>query len=272
MKRYFSVYLNYGILALAICMLVCSCGHLSTVPDRSLTGEVMPPTGYFHFGNSQPQLRTWKNFHYYEDASVIMDRSYTGRWCGDYAGHGCGLALRIDEGSRIVNTTAHPQYYMIWVMLPSHAVPGTVVPLRSADSTRPIIHRWDHSKFGCMKIGELSVGGMQGYDSPQCRYYGRPLGEVVILERTTDTLSVHIRATIPVWLGLTKQVYNLQVNRKYLLQRLDPINEMVECLRPAPIKLQDKLLKRMDPENRKLVSERLGSQPTNNCENNMPRP
>lgn len=243
------------------CLCLVSCAHQTIIPDVMLSNEGDLKSGVSQEENSGSELRKWKEFYFYENASVVMENDCFKTWLGDYVGKGTDLAVFVNEGSKLINTTAHPQYYKIWVTLPANLSKGMVFPVRSADSRRTVIHKWDHNVYGSMKIGELSLDGMRGYDSPHCKFPGRQLGEVRILERTPDSLSINIRAVIPVSLFPSKEEYTLNIDRNYQLERRDPIQAMTDLLRAVPRKTQDGYLKHVDYDNRKLVLERLGIVP-----------
>jgi hypothetical protein len=245
----------------AICIITVfsSCAFRHTIPDELLTGESKSPPAFTYFGGPQPQLREWEHFNFYDNSVVLMKQYYPGVWVGDYAIRGAGMAMLLDEGSRIEHTTAHPQYYKIWLVIPTNSAPGAIIPLRSADSTRRITHRGNTCNWGFMKPGELSLAGMQGYDIPECRYQGRQLGTIRVLERTTETVTIHLQVSIPV--RLVMESYTLKVDRKYVLQSKDPFEEITRLLSLAPPATQDKWLKLVDEENRHLILERLGRQP-----------
>lgn len=236
----------------------CSCARLRSLPDETLTG---PPESAAPLDLPGERLIEWRRFYFYEDASVLMQRSYTGVWEGGSAIRGDGLVLELDEGARLQDTTAHPQHHRFWLKIPADSAPGAVVPIRSADAARDDSWRWDSWWFGPMKLGEFSLVGMRGYDTLECRYQGRPLGSVRILERTADRIAIHLEADIPIRLPMARFVYQLRIDRDYILERKDPIEEMAQKLQRARPEAQTKWLKRLDAANRRLVLERLGRKP-----------
>lgn len=207
----------YFMLVLGI---LCSCVHRGK--DRELLSiTATPPAAYASHGK-KPYLKKWADFDVFQNAAVEME--YLTGWDGRRVVAGHSLAIRLSEGSKLENTTAHPQYFLIWLQVPGDLpihVPYLLYPAaRIRATTRE--KRWpsgDLTKNSRLKEGEMMVSGMQGYDCPTLGGSWRSVATFTITSRSADHLTFHLTGRLPIQQdGMRKGQkfrYALTVDREY---------------------------------------------------------
>lgn len=187
-------------------------------------GKFSPPAAYSSFSGDKPYVRSWADFDAYRSAAV--EASYLVNWDGERAVLGRSIAIRLSEGSRIENTTAHPQYFEIWLQIPEDISVGEPYRLRRASDRREISRtkRWgpdpeDKTDYSLLKDGEMTLSGMQGYDTPKLRGTRSSIATITVKRISNDSIVFHLRGKLPVVEDMVETLhYNVNVDRTYEAQ------------------------------------------------------
>lgn len=200
--------------------ILCSCVHRGK--DRELVPvSATPPAAYASHGK-KPYLKNWADFDVFQNAAVEME--YMTGWEGRSVVAGHSLAIRLSEGSKLENTTAHPQYFLIWLQIPGDLpihMPYLLYPVARIRATTREKRRpsGDVTKYSRLKEGEMMVSGMQGYDCPTLERTWRSVASLTITSRSADRLTFHLAGRLPIQQdGMRKGRkfrYTLTVDREY---------------------------------------------------------
>jgi hypothetical protein len=212
--------------------------------------QVSTPDAYSSFSNDKPYLRKWADFHAYRDA--VVEASNLLSWYGENAISGHSIVIKLSEGSVLENTTAHPQYFDIWLQIPADISLNQAFALRRASNNRKITHtkKWgsqpeDTTDYSTLKDGEMTLAGMQGYDVPTLRGTLRSIATITVKTITQTRITFRLSGQLPVKEDLGEVThYTVNVDRIYEAefkpikqnQALPPIDESVlsEVLTPLP--------------------------------------
>jgi hypothetical protein len=171
------------------------------------------------------QYEEWDTLDFWEPAVVEVAQGIEDSWEGQRAAAGTGIAIQLDKGSHMLgNTTAHPQYKVVWLQLAANPPVGQWIKLRTRRDERPITRTKQFSKhlaeYSQLDPGELTLSGMEGYDIPVPRHDNKTVGRLKILERTQDSIKVHLILNIPYYLPLDEEkTLRYEVDRVYELKR-----------------------------------------------------
>jgi hypothetical protein len=200
--------------------ILCSCVHRGQ--DRELVSLPTTPSAAYASHGKKPCLKKWADFDVFQNAAVEME--YMTGWEGRSVVAGHSLAIRLSEGSKLENTTAHPQYFLIWLQVPGDLpihVPYLLYPAARIRATKRE-KRWpsgDVTKCSRLKEGEMMVSGMQGYDCPTLGGSWRSVATLTITSRSADHLTFHLTGRLPIQQdGMRKGQklrYTLTVDREY---------------------------------------------------------
>jgi hypothetical protein len=197
-----------------------SCQH--RLDDVTLVKDSFSPPAAYTVGDDKPYVRKWSDCSAFRDSRVEVEKLVV--WDGRAAITGNSLAIHVSEGSRIENTTAHPQYFALWMQIPKHLQVGQSYELRPAAAHRSIIRtrRWgrkpdDVTEYSILNDGEMTVSGMQGYDVPQLASSRRSVGVINILEDTGNQLRFTLKGALPILQhsGDETYRYNLILDREF---------------------------------------------------------
>ena len=183
--------------------------------------KVSPPAGYSTPSADEPYLRTWADFEAYRSAAV--EASHLVTWDGERAVPGQSIAIRLSEGSRIENTTAHPQCFDIWLQIPQDIAIGRPYKLRRAADRREIsrTRTWgsdpeDRTDYSLLKDGEMTLTGMQGYDVPKLRKTRRSIATITVTRISDTGISFHLLGRMPIVEDMIRTFhYHVNVDRTY---------------------------------------------------------
>lgn len=207
--------------ALAV-VLLSSC---ATPPlhDEYLTPTPRFPAALTYFGGPKPHLRTWSDFYFYPNATAEF-KDVDGRWAVNRVVPGPFTAVTLDEGSVIENTTAHPQYYEIHLVLPAELSPGQKIPLRTPAAFRRY-RKTSLYRYSRAQVGELAISGMTGYLPPVVRpKFSTSVGTATVLKSEADTLTLKLDAVVPVRVAYEgpESGGRLHIDRTYVLRKRRP--------------------------------------------------
>lgn len=197
-----------------------SCQH--RLHDVTLVRDTFSPPAAYTIGDKKPYVRKWSDCHVYRHSCVETEKFV--EWSGRAAIPGSSLAIQLSEGSRIENTTAHPQYYDLWIQVPGDLRVGQAYELRPAAHRRTIsrTRRWgresdDVSKYSLLEDGEITVAGMQGYDVPHLAHVRRSVAVLTVIEDANYQLRFTLKGTLPISgdNGDRAYCYNLIIDREF---------------------------------------------------------
>lgn len=184
-------------------------------------GKVSPPAAYSTRAGDKPFVRTWADFDAYRPAAV--EEFHLVNWDGLRAVPGRSIAIRLSEGSRLVNTTAHPQYFELWLQIPENIQLGHTYHLRRASDRREISRTenrgYGSGNYSLLKDGEMTLSGMQGYDVPTLRRTRRPIATITVKRISDKSIVFHLHGQMPVVEDMGEPLhYNVNVDRTYEAQ------------------------------------------------------
>ncbi|OYW31271.1 MAG: hypothetical protein B7Z47_01520 [Chthoniobacter sp. 12-60-6] len=199
---------------------LCSCVHHGK-DVKLLPGRESPSVAYASLG-TKPYLNRWADFEVFRNAAIEMEHLTC--WEGRRAVAGHSLAIRLSEGFKIENTTAHPQYFEIWMQIPEDLpvhVPYLLYPAARIRATSRQ-KRWpsgELSKYSQLKEGEMLVSGMQGYDCPRLGGLWGAVATLTIIRRSADHLTFRLTGNLPIrqdGMRMSQKFgYTLKVDREY---------------------------------------------------------
>jgi hypothetical protein len=198
---------------------LCSCAHHGE--DRELVpNQFTPPAAHSSFGDKKPFLKQWADFDAFQNAAVEVEHLVS--WSGRKAVPGRSLAIHLSEGSKIENTTAHPQYFEVWIQIPEDVsinVPYRLSPAARVRATTRV-QRWksgDVTRYSQLRDGEMTVSGMQGYDVPELGGSWSAVATLTVISRSTDHITFRLAGRLPIRQdGMSQKFgYTLKVDREY---------------------------------------------------------
>ena len=185
-------------------------------------GKVSPPSAYSTHSSDKPFVRSWADFDSYRSAAV--EASHLVNWDGERAVPGQSIAIRLSEGTRLENTTAHPQYFEIWLQIPGDIRVGQSYELRRASDRREIsrTRNWgsdsdEKTEYSLLRDGEMTLSGMQGYDVPTLRKTSSSIATITLTRISDASIVFHLRGRLPVREGMGETIhYTVNVDRVYV--------------------------------------------------------
>lgn len=198
---------------------LCSCTHHGK--DRELApNQITPPAAYSSYGSKKPFLKQWAEFNVFQNATIEVEHLVS--WSGTNAIRGHSLAVHLSEGSRIENTTAHPQYFEIWIQIPENIPINVPYKLRPAARVRATTReqQWksgDVTRYSQLRDGEMTVSGMQGYDVPELASSWSDVATLTVISRSIDHIIFRLTGHLPIRQdGMGRKFgYTLNVDREY---------------------------------------------------------
>jgi hypothetical protein len=187
-------------------------------------GRVSPPAAFTSLSGATPYVRTWADFDAYRSAAV--EASYMASWQGEKVVPGQSIVIRLNEGSRIENTTAHPQFFDIWLQIPEDITVGQPYQLRRASDRRKIsrTRSWgvdpdDKTDYSLLTDGEMTLAGMQGYAAPKLRKTRGSVAAITVKRISDKSIVFKLHGQLPVFEDMFETLhYNVIVDRTYEAQ------------------------------------------------------
>ncbi len=165
-------------------------------------------------------MQRWADFRAYCDASV--EACHLVNWNGEQAIAGKSTAIHLSEGSRLVNTTAHPQYFELWLQIPSRPELNKPYALRRASNLRKITRTRgsspdDITRYSTLQDGEMTLSGMQGYDVPTLAGRSGTIATLTVQKITADAIVFRLVGSLPVHQETSTNTlsYHVHVDRTY---------------------------------------------------------
>jgi len=201
----------------AVAISLASC----TTPGEDVRLEPLrftPPPAYSAYSSARPYVQKWANFHAYRNASVEVEELVN--WSGQRAVPGESMAIHLSEGSRLVNTTAHPQYFELWLQIPSQPELNKPYTLHKASRLRKITRTRgsapdDLIRYSMLRDGEMTLSGMQGYDVPTLGGRSGRVATLMVQEVTADAVVFRLSGSMPVHHTTGGLRYHVNVDRTY---------------------------------------------------------